>query len=121
MSCIKGIGCDMVDVARIERLLQQSRFLQKVYTPYEQAVISAKSAHTAAGLWAAKEAVSKALGTGFRGFSLRDIEICQKESGQPFVKLNGSAASILAAIGAQTIHLSITHERDRAMAFAIAE
>lgn len=57
---IKGIGCDIVDISRIERLQKQNRFLEKIYTPYEQDYIKKRTVHTAAGLWAEKEAVRKA-------------------------------------------------------------
>ena len=62
---IKGIGRDIVTIPRMERLLHRDRFLEKVCTPYEQEYIKRHSVHTAAGLWAAKEAVGQALGTGF--------------------------------------------------------
>lgn len=118
---IKGIGCDMVDISRIERLVRQSRFIQKVYTPYEQELVSDKSAHTAAGIWAAKEAVSKALGTGFAGFKIRDIEIRTNENGKPYVRLYEGAQRILSALGGEQIHLSISHERNQALAFTVIE
>ena len=70
---IKGVGCDIVGVSRIAELIADQRFLDKVYTVYEQAYISEKGKQTAAGLWAAKEAVSKTLGTGFVGFTAKDI------------------------------------------------
>ena len=65
---LKGIGCDVVEISRIKSLLPKDGFLDKVYTAAEREVIAAKKAETAAGMWAAKEAVSKALGTGFCGF-----------------------------------------------------
>lgn len=114
---IRGIGCDIVSVHRIRRLMETPRFPDKVYTPYERAYISGRSARTAAGIWAAKEAVSKALGTGFSGFTLKDIEIRHTEGGQPYAVLyNGAAAA-----GAKRIHISISHEAEQAMAFAVAE
>lgn len=118
---IRGVGCDLTDLDRIAWLLERPRFLQKVFTPYEQAVISAKGVPTAAGLWAAKEAVSKALGTGFVGFTPLDVEIIHTGEGQPQVRLHNGAQVRLEQFGGQTVHLSITHERDKAMAFAVAE
>ena len=57
----KGIGCDIVDRSRMEQLLNQNGFSEKVYMPYEQEYISGKTAHTAAGIWAAKEDANKAV------------------------------------------------------------
>ena len=72
---IKGVGCDIVSVSRIAKFIVDQRFLDNVYTVYEREYINEKGTQTAAGLWAAKEAVSKALGTGFVGFTAKDIEI----------------------------------------------
>lgn len=118
---IKGIGCDIVDISRIEQLLNQNRFLEKVYTPYEQEYIRGKTAHTAAGLWAAKEAVSKALGTGFTGFVMKDIEILHNENGQPQVMLCNGAKATAEKLKIKQIHISISHEDKQAIAFAVAQ
>lgn len=118
---IKGIGCDLVTVSRIEQLLCSPRFRRKVYTPYEQEIVTGCPACTAAGIWAAKEAVSKAFGTGFAGFQLRDIEVRRDEKGKPYVCLYGRALEFFDGINGETIHLSISHEKDTAMAFAIIE
>lgn len=121
MCKIAGIGCDTVGVSRIERLLSNLRFSEKVYTPYEQEYLTNHSAQTAAGLWATKEAVCKALGTGFVGFTPKDIETRHTQSGQPYVLLHNGAAHIAAVHRITQIHISISHEGDQAMAFAIAE
>lgn len=91
---IKGVGCDIVSASRIAKLIVDQRFLDNVYTVYEHEYISENGTQTAAGLWAAKEAVSKALGTGFVGFTAKDIE---------------------------NIHISISHEKEQAIAFAVME
>lgn len=121
MCKIAGIGCDIVGVSRIERLRSNPRFSEKVYTTCEQEYLTNHSAQTAAGLWAAKEAVCKALGTGFVGFTPKDIETRHTQSGQPYVLLHNGAAHIAAACGFDHIHLSISHEQEQAMAFVIAE
>ena len=118
---IRGVGCDVADVERIRPLAAQERFLQKVYTPRERAAIAAKGAPTAAGLWAAKEAVSKALGTGFDGFGPREVEICTTGRGAPEVQLHSGAQARLTALGGERIHVSISHERTLALAFAVVE
>lgn len=120
MSGIAGIGCDIVCVSRIERLLSNPHFSGKVYTPCEREYFD-HSAQTAAGLWAAKEAVCKALGTGFVGFLPTDIEILRYKNGQPYVLLHNGAEHIAAAYSIANIHISISHEQEQAMAFAIAE
>lgn len=121
MCRIFGIGCDVVSVARIEDSLANPRFSEKVYTQYERDYLRDRTVHSAAGLWAAKEAVCKALGTGFVGFTPKDIEIRHTQSGQPYVLLHCGAERIAAARGITAIHLSISHEREQAMAFVIVE
>lgn len=118
---IKGIGCDIIDISRIEKVMHNTRFIDKVYTQYEQACIKSKSVHTAAGIWAAKEAVSKALGTGFAGFTVKDIEIQHDNNGKPFVILHDGAEIVSSNQCIKRIHISISHEDTYAMAFAIAE
>lgn len=78
-----GIGCDIVCISRIRKQLTNPRFCKKIFTLYEQDYVQNHSAQTAAGIWAAKEAVSKALGTGFVGFTAKDIEIRHNQQGQP--------------------------------------
>lgn len=116
---LKGVGCDLVETVRIERSLQNPRFSEKVYTPAECTYLAARTPETAAGLWAAKEAVSKALGTGFAGFSMRDIEICHEQSGRPYVRLYGRADELYRKLGGKQIFLSISHDGGCALAFAV--
>lgn len=108
-------GVDLVEVARVERLMAEPRFADSVFTEEEKKWIGAQ-AHRAAGCFAAKEAVSKALGTGIRGFSFKDIEISHNSLGAPLVTLHGEAKKIL---GDQNLSLSISHEKHYAVAFAI--
>lgn len=118
---LKGLGCDMIEVERIRQALSRPSFLRRVYTLEERAAIARKGAQTAAGFWAAKEAVSKALGTGFEGFALADIEIFSDEAGAPHVRLYRGAQARLAEIGALNVMVSISHTKDAAMAVAAAE
>lgn len=118
---LKGLGCDLVEVRRVARVMENPRFLERVFTEGEREAIAHKGASTAAGLWAAKEAVSKALGTGFVGFALRDIEILTDEDGAPHAYLRGGAQARLAALGALSIWVSISHDSGFAMAVAAAE
>ena len=118
---LRGLGCDVVEVSRIERAMQNPRFLARVFTERERAAIGRKGPVTAAGYWAAKEAVSKALGTGFVGYALQDIEIRPNETGAPQVYLHRGAQARLAALGGIVMLVSVSHERGLAMAVAAAE
>ena len=119
---MRGLGIDLMDTARIANAIDRNpRFLTRVYTNAEQAVIAEKGAETAAGYFAAKEAVAKSLGTGFRGFSMRDISIEPDALGRPTAVLTGGALRRLAETGAQTVFVSITHSGGFAAAVAVLE
>lgn len=115
-----GVGCDLTEIGRVERLLLRQRFCQKVYTDAERADLDGSAAR-AAGFWAAKEAVAKAMGSGFSGFGPREIEICRDENGAPHVRLSGGARQRFSSLGARQLHVSITHTDKLAMAFALLE
>lgn len=123
---IFGIGTDRVVIARIATSLERfgDRFVDRVYTEaeVEQARAKGNVARRLAMLFAAKEAASKALGTGFRhGICLRDIETIHQPSGKPEITLHGVAATMAAESGIQRVHISLTDDDGIAMAFAIAE
>jgi len=121
---ILGIGTDIVEVARIKKAASRLRFVDKCFTDGEMAHCIAKKTskyQSMAGLFAAKEAVAKAIGSGFRGFLPRDIEIIHDEKGAPRVKLSkhillpgGSNSG-----GETKIMLSISHEKHYATAIAL--
>ena len=113
---IRGIGVDMCEISRMQTLLDEGHSLRRMFTEAEQAYISSKgasAAQTMAGLFAAKEAVLKALGTGLT-IPMTDIVITHTDLGQPIVILQGMAA----ALGG-TVLISITHEGGMAAAFAV--
>lgn len=118
---IKGVGCDIVKTERIETLMLNTHFNRKVFTPTEQVFISTKSVQSAAGLWAAKEAICKAFGTGFDGFAMQDIEIEHDENGKPWVKLYDGAKKRFEQLCGRQISISISHDGEYAIAFAIIE
>lgn len=123
---IVGIGTDRVVIARIASSIERfgDRFVERVYTEteIEQARKKGNMVRRLAMLFAAKEAVSKALGTGFRqGIRLQDIEAVHLPSGKPEVSLYGAAARVAAELGVQTVHLSLTDDDGIAMAFTVAE
>ena len=119
---IIGLGIDLIDIARIERAIgRHPRFLERVYTEPERAAIARKGAQTAAGYFAAKEAVSKALGVGFRGFSMTDISIEPDGLGKPVARLSGGALERMEAMGGKSLLVSITHAGGFASAVAVLE
>jgi holo-[acyl-carrier protein] synthase len=123
---ILGTGIDLVEVARIRHSLDKfgERFLRRILCPEEVAYCLAHRdpAPFVAGRFAAKEAVSKAFGTGIgRQLGWLDMEVCHKESGEPFLKFHGGAVPLLAARGGRTVHLSLSHTDQHATAIAILE
>ncbi|MEA4816739.1 MAG: holo-ACP synthase [Lachnospiraceae bacterium] len=115
---IIGVGCDIVEISRIKKAIGRETFNKKCFTEQE---LENKDAKSLAGLFAAKEAVSKSLGTGFSGFSPKDIEIFKASSGKPYAKLYGYAREISENLGVKKISISIAHSDDNAMAFAVSE
>ena len=118
---ILGTGIDVIEVDRIQKAAAKASFYQGVFTQGEQAFLQAhgNAPCQMAGLFAAKEAVSKALGTGFTGFTMTDIEICHDRVGRPWVQLHGPAARLFSDLGGQQILVSISHDAGCAMAFAV--
>ena len=111
------VGIDIIDISRFDKYTDNldSRFCRNVYTTYELAYLKTKKTASMAGLFAAKEAVAKAVGTGFRGVSPLDIEIRHTEFGAPYVVLHGKAKELIK--GAK-IHVSISHTKTTAVAVA---
>ena len=121
---IVGIGVDIVEIRRIKDILERNdKFLEKIFTTKEIEYLKARNLRPeyVAGRFAAKEAVSKALGTGFRGFNFRDIIIESTTLGKPIVTLEGEAKNISNRNGDTAIHLSISHGYDSAIAYAVLE
>lgn len=121
MTAASEVGIDIIETARIKGVLERhpERFLERVYTEWEQAYCRHNVLHLA-GRWAAKEAVSKVLGLGVRGVGWREIEIRRTRLGQPTVTLHGRAAARRAALGlTEPLAVSISHIRDLAVAVAV--
>lgn len=121
---ILGVGTDIVEVGRIKKAIERNdRFLEKIFTITELDYLKSRNLRPeyVAGRFAAKEAVAKALGTGFRGFDFKDIEIDRTTLGKPIVTLKGKAKLIAKKEGQYNIHLSISHGVDSAVAYAILE
>jgi holo-[acyl-carrier protein] synthase len=123
---IVGIGVDIVDIARIQALLDRygERFLLRVYTEAEAgyAMSGANAAERLAGRFAVKESVMKALGTGkSQGILWRDVETLRGRFGKPEVHLHGQAVKWAKMRGGVAVHVSITHDGGKALAFVILE
>ena len=116
---IIGTGIDIVDMDRVKKACERESFCKRVYTEEERRQ-AGNSVSRLAGDFAVKEAVAKALGTGFSGFGPEDIEVLREQSGRPFVRLYGGAAARAGELGISAIHVSITNTRETAAAFAVA-
>jgi len=123
---IISIGTDIIEVYRIRETISRTpRFVERVYTRRERDYCESKGAAAAqsyAARFAAKEAFLKALKTGWRGkITWHDIEIVSGESGVPSLKIQGEAQNILENLGANQIHLSLSHTTEHAVAQVILE
>ncbi len=118
-------GIDLVDCPRIEAMIERhgERFIQRVFTAAEQAYAEANKneIEKLAGRFAAKEAILKLMGTGWRGkIAWTDVEIINNSSGQPEVTLGGEVEKIAGKLGIKHISVSITHTANFAIASAVA-
>lgn len=121
---IIGVGIDIVEIRRIKDVLDKhTNFLDKMFSKNEIEYLKSRNLRPefVAGRFAAKEAVSKALGTGFSGFEFKDIEIDRTAAGKPIVVLRGKAKLMAQKYGNYKIHVSISHGLDSAVAYAIME
>jgi holo-[acyl-carrier protein] synthase len=123
---IVSIGIDIIEVARIrEVLLRTPRFRERVFTPAERAYCDSRGAVAAqhyAARFAAKEAMLKALQTGWRGgISWQDVETASHDSGAPYLILHGPVKELFRSSGATTAHLSMSHTTEHAIAEVLLE
>jgi holo-[acyl-carrier protein] synthase len=128
---IVGIGSDLCNIERIQKSLDRwgDKFLQRVFTDVERAQVARRpftAAGTLAKRFAAKEAFSKAVGTGFkRGVFMKDIGVVNLASGQPTLELTGGARARLDALApsghAVYVHLTMTDDHPWAQAFVVLE
>lgn len=125
---IIGIGVDIIEIERVREAIQNNRnFLSKIFTEKEIDYFISRNMNSEviAGNFAAKEAVSKALGTGIRGFSFKDIEILRNELGKPEVILHNGANLIgnklVGNNNSLRVHLSISHNNSSAIAYSVLE
>lgn len=117
---ISGIGTDIVEISRLAKAIDGSRFLERYFTERENEYFLLKNNNpqTVAVSFAAKEAFSKALGTGFRGFSLRDVEVLRDKLGKPYINVYNNAEKM---VNGGTVHVSLSHSKEYATAFVVIE
>ena len=119
---IVGIGNDIIEIERIEKAISKEGFKNKIYTQRELENIEKRGnrTETYAGIFSAKEAISKAIGTGVREFSLTDLEILNDDLGKPYVVVSEKLDKILKAKKEDyQIEISISHSKKYATAMAI--
>ncbi len=116
------IGIDIIEIARIQKALDRwgGRFLQRVYTEPELRLCRKKPSSLATR-FAGKEAVMKALGTGIKGISWREIEILAEPSGKPTVRLYGKAQEKADGLGMDKLAISLSDSKEYAVAFVVSE
>lgn len=119
------IGSDICSVTRVEETLAKfgERFLDRVLTENEKAYVLSVAikdrASKVAARFAAKEATAKTLQTGFKGLSFKEIEVVRNSAGAPSLKLNGRASALAAKLNLSSFELTISHEREYAIAFVL--
>ena len=126
---IKGIGTDLIEKRRVEKSISKfgNKFIKKVLTEKEQQEYRAKKTagkkvSFLSNTFACKEAVCKALGTGFsEGITLKNIEVLREASGNPYLKLLGKAKKKAAEGGFENFTLSISDTKDHSLALVIGE
>ena len=116
------IGVDIVEIDRIKKACHRKSFESRFFTLRELNGIEGKKNYYPhlAGKYAAKEAVVKAMGTGFRNIKWKDIEILNQALGKPVAVLSGKALEIFESKGLKTILVTISHSKEYAIAFAVA-
>ena len=116
-----SVGVDIVEIERVAGVIERwgAKFLERVYTPAELRYCRGRVPELAAR-FACKEAISKALGTGIRGLTWRDMEILPDPRGKPLVTLYGGALERAQAISLQQFAISLSHARDYAVAMVVA-
>jgi len=124
---MKSVGLDAIEIERVAEAIARhgERFLARVYTPEERRVAATAGEAAAqfyAGRFAAKEAVLKALGTGYaKGLAFHEVEVLRNADGAPRLVLHGAARARAGVLGITQVLVSITHTRSDAHAVAVAE
>ena len=120
---ILGVGTDIIEIDRIKNAIDNTPgFLEKVFTKREVEELSKNTlrVESVAGNFAVKEAVSKAVGTGIRGFSFRDIEVFRDELGKPIVRVSSKIEEVIKSKD-YLFNVSISHNKTMTIAFVVLE
>ena len=122
---IFGIGTDIAQVNRFEKWVENPQMFMRFFNPaeiMEKGSLAAKCQHYAAR-FAAKEAFSKALGTGIAGFELKEVYVVNDPLGKPELKVEGKALELLKqkTVDDSCLHVSLSHEKEYALAFVVIE
>lgn len=120
---ILGVGTDIIEIERIKKAIERTpKFLEKAFTEKEIELFKSKAmkAESIAGNFAAKEAISKAIGRGFRGFAFNDLEVLRDELGKPIVNISDKVKEFL-EYEEVIFHISISHNKTCAIAFVTME
>ena len=121
---ITGIGIDAVQISRMEKWANFDNLLERFFDPRELVIIRERGKgmiRSLASHFAAKEAFSKAVGTGFAGIALKDIMLLNRKDERPFLHVEGTALEAMKNSGAGKAHVSLTHDGDMALAFVVLE
>jgi holo-[acyl-carrier protein] synthase len=121
---IIGIGIDIVYIKRMERWRKKPSILERFFHPNEIETAFSRGRQpdqSLAARFAAKEAFCKALGTGLSGIVLKDMMVINRTNGKPEMHLFGTAKTALEKSGADRVHISLTHEKDNAVAMVVLE
>ena len=115
-------GVDIIEISRIRKMVERwgTRFLDRIYTERELLICKGRPDRLASR-FAGKEAVMKALGTGARGISWREIEIAAESSGKPLVNLYGKAKAKAETLGLKELAISLSDSREYSVAFVVGE
>ncbi|MBP5568832.1 MAG: holo-ACP synthase [Treponema sp.] len=119
-----GIGVDVCKIERFEKLVEDEKFIKRYFNPKEIREFDTKTRASEyyASRFAVKEAFSKALGTGLKGFELKDIFVVNNEQGKPEIQIEKSVTEVFTKIcPGGKINLSISHEKEYAAAFVVIE
>lgn len=116
---IVGIGVDSIEISRVVKAMEKEHFLHRIFTEREISQLDIKKRRGASD-FAGKEAVVKALGTGFTGIDAADIEILRDAGGAPYVVLQGTAKAYAEKMGITEWKISITNTKELVTAFVVA-
>ena len=121
---VLGIGVDICRISRMKDHAPESSFALRFFSDEERTYLQQKKtgmAQSMAGMYAAKEAFAKALGTGVRGFSLKEVEVMHQPDGRPYFRISGKALAIQNSRGMDEMLLTISHDGGLAIAFAVGQ